>query len=54
MNNRINKHPLVSVGINHIVDYPTPVNISYLWGFGSLAGLCLVIQLLTGIFLAMH
>lgn len=54
MNNRINKHPLLSVGMNHVVDYPTPVNISYLWGFGSLAGLCLAIQLVTGIFLAMH
>jgi len=39
---------------NHLVDYPTPSNISYFWSFGSLAGLCLVIQLLTGIFLAMH
>ena len=54
MNNRINKHPLLAVGMNHIVDQPTPVNISQLWGFGSLAGLCLVIQLVTGIFLAMH
>lgn len=42
-------------GINsHLVDYPTPSNISYFWSFGSLAGLCLVIQLCTGIFLAMH
>lgn len=34
--------------------YPTPRNLSYWWNFGSLAGLCLVIQILTGIFLAMH
>jgi ubiquinol-cytochrome c reductase cytochrome b subunit len=37
-----------------LVDYPTPSNISYLWNFGSLAGICLGIQLATGIFLAMH
>lgn len=39
---------------NHLVDYPTPSNISYYWGFGSMAGLMLVVQLVTGIFLAMH
>jgi ubiquinol-cytochrome c reductase cytochrome b subunit len=37
-----------------LIDYPTPSNLSYWWGFGSLAGICLVIQLLTGVFLAMH
>ena len=39
---------------NELVDYPTPVNLSYMWGFGLLAGLCLAVQLITGIFLAMH
>lgn len=39
---------------SHLIDYPVPSNISYFWSFGSLAGLCLVIQLLSGIFLAMH
>jgi quinol-cytochrome oxidoreductase complex cytochrome b subunit len=39
---------------NHLVDYPSPMNINYWWGFGSLAGMCLVIQILTGLFLAMH
>ena len=34
--------------------YPAPKNLSYWWNFGSLAGIVLVIQLLTGIFLAMH
>ncbi|KAI3932783.1 hypothetical protein MKW92_036228 [Papaver armeniacum] len=38
----------------HLIDYPTPSNLSYWWGFGSLAGICLVIQIVTGIFLAMH
>src|SRR3984885_262126 len=37
-----------------VVDHPTPVNISYLWNFGSLAGFMLVIQIITGVFLAMH
>ena len=48
------KQPLLSVLNAHIIEYPTPVNINYLWGFGSLAGLCLMIQIITGIFLAMH
>jgi ubiquinol-cytochrome c reductase cytochrome b subunit len=39
---------------NHIIDYPTPVNLSYAWSFGALAGVCLVIQIVTGLFLAMH
>lgn len=34
--------------------HPTPRNLNYFWNFGSLAGLCLVVQILTGIFLAMH
>lgn len=46
--------PLVSLINGHLIDYPTPVNINYFWGFGSLAGLALVIQLVTGICLAMH
>jgi len=46
--------PIISVFTNHLVDYPTPVNISYWWGFGSLAGIFFVVQLITGIFLAMH
>jgi NADH/F420H2 dehydrogenase subunit C len=49
----VNK-PIFSVLNNHIIDYPTPLNISYLWGFGSLSGLILVVQILTGVFLAMH
>ena len=48
------KQPLLSVLNEHLIEYPTPSNLSYWWGFGSLAGICLVIQILTGIFLAMH
>lgn len=37
-----------------LIDLPAPSNITYWWGFGSLLGLCLVIQIATGIFIAMH
>jgi len=52
--NRISKYNGLAILNNHIVDYPTPLNLNYMWNFGSLAGICLVIQILTGIFLAMH
>lgn len=39
---------------SYMIDSPQPANISYLWNFGSLLGLCLIIQILTGVFLAMH
>ena len=48
------KQPIFSILNNHIVDYPSPSNINYFWSFGSTAGICLVIQIITGIFLAMH
>nr|AHL46907.1 cytochrome b [Microtus longicaudus] len=48
------KHPLIKM-INHsFIDLPTPSNISSWWNFGSLLGLCLMIQILTGLFLAVH
>jgi quinol-cytochrome oxidoreductase complex cytochrome b subunit len=52
--NRWNKNQLLSFVDSHIINYPTPVNLNYMWSFGSTAGLCLVIQIVTGIFLAMH
>jgi quinol-cytochrome oxidoreductase complex cytochrome b subunit len=48
-----NRYPLLEVLQKFIVDYPTPANISYLWNLGVLAALCLGIQIITGIFLAM-
>ncbi len=39
---------------SYIVDSPQPTNLSYLWNFGSLLGTCLILQILTGVFLAMH
>jgi len=47
-------HPLFKILNGAIVDLPAPANISTLWNFGSLLGLCLVIQIVTGLFLAMH
>ena len=52
--NKIIKNPIGASLSNHSDNYPTPINLSYLWGFGSLAGVALAIQLFTGIFLAMH
>lgn len=46
--------PLLSFGYRHLVAYPTPRNLSYWWNFGSLAGFILVVQIITGIVLAMH
>nr|YP_009526742.1 cytochrome b [Ornebius kanetataki]AXY63961.1 cytochrome b [Ornebius kanetataki] len=47
-------HPLFKIFNNALIDLPAPSNISSWWNFGSLLGLCLLIQILTGIFLAMH
>nr|AXS65669.1 cytochrome b [Cucujoidea sp. 41 KM-2017] len=46
--------PLIKIANNSLVDLPTPSNITTLWNFGSLLGLCLMIQIITGLFLAMH
>ncbi len=46
--------PVVSIFKHSLVDYPTPRNLNYFWNFGSIAGIILVSQILTGIFLAMH
>nr|YP_003848771.1 cytochrome b [Bactrocera minax]ADL14722.1 cytochrome b [Bactrocera minax] len=48
------QHPLLKIANNALVDLPAPINISAWWNFGSLLGLCLIIQILTGLFLAMH
>nr|WEF49689.1 cytochrome b [Synendotendipes sp.] len=55
MNKPLRKsHPLFKIMNNALVDLPAPSNISSWWNFGSLLGLCLIIQIATGIFLAMH
>nr|YP_009048808.1 cytochrome b [Protonibea diacanthus]AID52408.1 cytochrome b [Protonibea diacanthus] len=47
-------HPLLKIANDALVDLPAPSNISAWWNFGSLLGLCLAAQILTGLFLAMH
>ena len=47
---RWNKDYVLAIVDNHIIDYPSPINLSYAWSFGALAGICLVIQIITGIF----
>nr|ABO43060.1 cytochrome b [Coryphaena hippurus]ABO43061.1 cytochrome b [Coryphaena hippurus] len=47
-------HPLLKIANDALIDLPTPSNISAWWNFGSLLGICLLTQILTGLFLAMH
>lgn len=47
-------HPLFKIINNALIDLPAPINISTWWNFGSLLGLCLIIQIITGLFLAIH
>jgi len=50
----LKSHPLLSLINSYLVDSPQPSNLSYLWNFGSLLGFCLIIQIVTGVTLAMH
>lgn len=47
-------HPLFKIANGALVDIPIPRNISTFWNFGSLLGLCLVVQIVTGLLLAIH
>nr|YP_007474892.1 cytochrome b [Liphistius erawan]AFC77880.1 cytochrome b [Liphistius erawan] len=47
-------HPLMKIFNMSLYDLPTPSSISYMWNFGSLLGISLIIQILTGLFLTMH
>lgn len=47
-------HPLLKIINNSLIDLPTPSNISSWWNFGSLLALCLIIQILTGLFLTIY
>ena len=46
--------PIFKIINDLVISLPSPVALSYMWNFGSLLGLCLVVQIITGIFLAMH
>ena len=50
----VKKQPIIQLINDHLVDYPTPSNLTLFWNYGFLAGMCLSIQLITGIALAMH
>lgn len=50
----LKSHPILGLLNSYMVDSPQPANLSYLWNFGSLLGMCLGIQILTGVFLAMQ
>nr|UHM24571.1 cytochrome b [Papilio machaon annae] len=47
-------HPLFKIINNSLIDLPSPFNISSWWNFGSLLALCLIIQIITGLFLTMY
>jgi hypothetical protein len=50
----IKSHPLLKLVNSYVIDHSQPTNINYLWNFGSLLGVCLIIQIITGVTLAMH
>ncbi len=50
----VKNHPILKLANSYVIDSPQPTNISYLWNFGSLLLVCLIIQIATGITLAMH
>nr|AJA05975.1 cytochrome b [Luehdorfia chinensis] len=47
-------HPILKIMNNSLIDLPTPSNISSWWNFGSLLALCLITQIITGLFLTMY
>lgn len=51
---RLAKYPIFSLVNDHLISYPTPSNLHYAWNFGFLSSICLIVQIVTGIFLAMH
>ena len=52
--NGLCKNYLLALLDSHLIHYPSPLNLTYAWSFGSSARICLIIQILSGIFLAMH
>ena len=46
--------PVISLVRGSFVDFPTPKNLNYWWTFGAILAVCLVIQIITGVILAMH
>lgn len=50
----LKSHPIFRLANSYLVDSPQPLNLSYMWNFGSLLAFCLIIQIVTGVTLAMH
>ena len=50
----LKSHPVLRMVNSYLIDSPQPSNLSYLWNFGSLLAFCLIIQIITGVTLAMH
>lgn len=46
-------HPLLKLVNSYVVDSPQPANLNFAWNFGSLLAVCLGIQIVTGVTLAM-
>lgn len=54
MKSIINTHPLLSILNSSLIKLPSPAGINRIWNFGSLLGLCLLVQISRGLFLAFH
>lgn len=54
MTSSVKTHPLLKIVHGALYSLPTPTNIRAIWNFGSLLGLCLIVQILTGLFLSIH
>nr|AHX97875.1 cytochrome b [Proterops sp. QL-2014] len=50
----LKKNNLMKLINNSVIMLPTPININYMWNFGSLLGMCMIMQIITGLFLSMH
>ena len=50
----LKSYSFLRLGNAYVIDAPTPSNLSYAWNFGSLLAFCLIIQIVTGVTLAMH
>lgn len=51
---QLKKTQSLTLLFTHLISYPVPSNLTYVWSFGSLAGLFLTIQIITGLFISMH
>jgi ubiquinol-cytochrome c reductase cytochrome b subunit len=50
----LKRQSLLALVNSYVIDSPQPSNLSYVWNFGSLLAVCLVLQIITGVILAMH